>query len=338
MRLYRLGDEGNAVRDIQDRLAALGFDAPTNRRGVFDGATETAVLAFQRAKGLDDDGIVGPDTWRSLYEAGYRLGDRLLFLRRPMLRGEDVAELQARLSSLGFDAGKIDSIFGPDTERAVIEFQSNRGLAEDGKVGPEVVTEIGLVTRGELSGGRHAVREREWLRGLPKTVAGARIYLDADCRDPRESREAWEAASAAALSIQEVGGLPMMSRSQDTQFPERVRARRANRVGADVIIAFRISHDDTDRIFYFASEHSTSSAGHALAEAIAESAGGLTEGRANAMLKETRAPAAVVSHRSLDEKLGLAVAEGLHRFFAEGAASIGAVQGTDRSESPTVRR
>ena len=321
MRLYRLGDEGNAVRDIQDRLAALGFDSPIDQRGVFDEATRDAVMAFQRAKGLDSDGIVGPDTWRSLYEAGYRLGDRLIFMRRPMIRGEDVAELQARLSSLGFDSGKVDGIFGPDTERAVMEFQNNRSLAEDGKVGPEVVTEVHLVTRGEMRAGREAIREREWLRRLPKTVAGARIYLDADCRDRRESREAWEAATAAALSIQEAGGLPMMSRSQDTQFPERLRARKANRLGSDVIIAFRINNDGEDSVFYFASEHSSSAAGKQLALAIAGVAGGITEGRASAMLKETRAPAAVVSHRRLDEKLGLAVAEGLHRFFAEGAST-----------------
>jgi len=318
MRLYRLGDDGNAVRDIQDRLSALGFDAPVDQRGVFGEATRESVIAFQRAKGLDADGIVGPDTWRSLYEAGYRLGDRILFMRRPMIRGEDVAELQARLNTLGFDSGKADGIFGPDTERAVTEFQSNRHLAEDGKVGPEVVTEIGLVTRGEMRGGRHAVRESEWLRRLPKTVAGTRIYLDADCRDARESREAWDAATAAALSIQEAGGLPMMSRSQDTQFPERVRARKANRLGADIIIAFRISSDEDDRIFFFASEHSQSSAGEQLAKAIADRAGGSVEGRAYAMLKETRAPAAVVSHRRLDEKLGLDVADGLQRFFANG--------------------
>lgn len=318
MRLYRLGDDGNAVRDIQDRLSALGFDAPIDKRGVFDEGTRESVIAFQRAKGLDADGIVGPDTWRSLYEAGYRLGDRILFMRRPMIRGEDVAELQARLNTLGFDSGKVDGIFGPDTERAVSEFQSNRHLAEDGKVGPEVVTQIGLVTRGEMRGGRHAVRESEWLRRLPNTVAGARIYLDADCRDARESREAWEAATAAALSIQEAGGLPMMSRSQDTQFPERVRARKANRLGADIIIAFRISNDEDDQVFFFSSEHSRSAAGEQLAHAIAETAGGTVEGRAYAMLKETRAPAAVVSHRRLDEKLGLEVADGLQRFFANG--------------------
>lgn len=321
MRLYSLGDQGNAVRDIQDRLAALGFESSNGDRGAFDEPTRAAVIEFQKAKGLDADGIVGPDTWRSLYEAGYRLGDRLIFMRRPMLRGEDVAELQARLNSLGFDSGKVDGIFGPDTERAVIEFQANRNLAEDGKVGPEVVTEIHLVTRGEMRGGRDAIREREWLRRLPKTVAGTRVYLDADCRDQREAREAWEAATAAALSIQDAGGLPMMSRSQDTQLPERVRARRANRLGSDVIIAFRLNNQGEDCVFYFASEHSTSAAGKQLATAIAVSAGGRTEGRASAMLKETRAPAAVVSHETLDEKLGLAVAEGLHQFFADASST-----------------
>jgi len=123
MRLYRLGDEGAAVRDIQDRLHALGHPCDPDRRSIFGDGTRQAVRGFQKARGLDVDGIVGPDTWRSLYEAGYRLGDRMLFLRRPMIRGEDVSELQSRLGSLGFDPGKVDGVFGPTTERAVLEFQ-----------------------------------------------------------------------------------------------------------------------------------------------------------------------------------------------------------------------
>lgn len=315
MRLYRMGDEGPAVRDIQDRLAALGFEGSGDEAGRFGDSTKDAVALFQRAKGLDVDGIVGPDTWRSLYEAGYRLGDRLIFMRRPMMRGEDVAELQSRLNSLGFDSGKVDGIFGPETESAVTDFQHNRNLVEDGRMGPEVVTELHLVTRGELREGRESIREREWLAGLPPTLAGARVFLDAGCRNPEEARDAWEAAAACALSIQEAGGLPMMSRSQDTESPERIRARRANRLGSDVIIAFRINTEDEDCVFYFASEHSRSRAGEELASAIADNTGGRVEGRASAMLKETRAPAAVVSHRELNEKLGAAVAEGLDVFF-----------------------
>jgi N-acetylmuramoyl-L-alanine amidase len=319
MRLYRVDDEGAAVKDIQERLDALGFASGTDTPGHFSAGTENAVREFQRARGLDVDGIVGPDTWRSLYEAGYRLGDRMLFLRRPMMRGEDVSELQSRLSSLGFDVGKVDGIFGPKTEEAVIEFQHNRDLAEDGKAGPEVVTEIHLVTRGEMREGRQAVREREWLRRLPPTVAGTRVYLDAGCRDQHEAAVAWDAASAAGIALQDLGGLPVMSRSQDGSLPERMRAHRANVFGADLIIAFQVSTDGDDAVFFFASEYSRSEAGELLARSLASVLGGKVEGRAGALLKETRAPAVVVSRGKLDAEVGYAVVDGLTQFFA-GAA------------------
>lgn len=317
MRLYKSGDEGSAVRDIQDRLAALGYKCEPDDRGTFGSGTQEAVVLFQKNKGLDADGIVGPDTWRSLYEAGYRFGDRLLFLRRPMIRGEDVSELQSRISSLGFDPGKIDGIFGPETESAILEFQRNRVLAEDGKVGPAVVTEINLVTRGEMKRGREAIREREWLRRLPPSVAGARIYLDAGCRNDEESTAAWQAASGTAIQLQERGALPVMSRSHDARLPERVRAGRANRLGADLIVAFQIEGQGEDGVFYFASEHSRSEVGENLARSIALHTGGTVEGRASALLKETRAPAVIISHNPLGYQLGVKVAAGLDSFFAE---------------------
>lgn len=316
MRLYRLGDTGPAVGDIQDRLAALGFDPSPDDRAEFGEGTRDAVRRFQKAKGVDVDGIVGPNTWRVLYEAGYRLGDRLLYLRRPMLRGEDVSELQSRLNSLGFDAGKVDGIFGAETERAVVEFQHNRALAEDGSAGPAVITEIHLVTRGEMKEGRQAVREREWLRKLPPTIAGSRVYLDPACRDPEEARAAWAAASATALLLQESGGLPVLSRSQDTALPDRVRALRANRLGSDLIVAFQVDRDGEDRVFYFASQHSSSQAGALLAEAIAAATGGTVEGRAHAMLKETRAPAVMITRAKLSGAIGKDVVAGLQSFFA----------------------
>ncbi len=320
MRLYRYGDEGPAVRDIQDRLAALGYESPSDTRSKFGDDTLSAVVSFQKAKGLAPDGIVGPDTWRSLYEAGYRFGDRLLLLRRPMMRGEDVSELQSRLNSLGFDSGKVDGVFGSETERAVLDFQHNRGLAEDGKVGPSVITEMFLVTRGEMKEGRDAIREREWLRGLAPTMAGARIYLDAGCRTELETRTAWEAATGAALKLQEGGSSPVLSRSHGVKLPERVRARRANRFGVDLIVAFQLNEAGEDRVFYFASELSRSEAGSMLAEAVAKHTGAKVEGRANALLKETRAPAIIVSCGSLSVETGEAVTAGVADFFAENAS------------------
>lgn len=52
-------------------------------------------------------------------------------------RGQDVAAAQITLSSLGYNPGRIDSIFGPGTETAVRKFQAAHGLVVDGIVGPQ---------------------------------------------------------------------------------------------------------------------------------------------------------------------------------------------------------
>jgi N-acetylmuramoyl-L-alanine amidase len=314
MRLYRSGSVGEAVRDIQDRLAALGFDPVDDPRGEFGPSTTEATRSFQQSRGLSPDGIIGPDTWRALYEAGYRLGDRLLYLRRPMLRGEDVAELQSRLNGLGFDAGKVDSIYGPDTQRAIYEFQANRNLTEDGVAGPEVTTELRLVTRGPIRAGREAIREREWLRASDKTIVGTKVFFDAAARSSDEARQAWAAANAAALEFQERGGLPLVSHGVDERLPERVRAGRANRGAADLIVSFQQS--DEDRVFFFETPRSRSEVGERLARAVSREIGGTVEGRATAMLRETRSPAIVIARNDLDESLGRKTVAGIDRFFA----------------------
>jgi peptidoglycan hydrolase-like protein with peptidoglycan-binding domain len=105
------------VADLQRRLAALGFSGD-DEAGVYGSSTTDAVQRFQRHRGLRDDGVCGEQTWGLVVEAGYRLGDRRLYQRKPMMRGDDVADLQRRLGALGFDAGKIDGLYGPDTASA----------------------------------------------------------------------------------------------------------------------------------------------------------------------------------------------------------------------------
>ena len=62
----RRGSSGSAVKTLQARLQTLGFD-PGPIDGIFGSGTDSAVRAFQRARGLDADGIVGPQTWAALY-------------------------------------------------------------------------------------------------------------------------------------------------------------------------------------------------------------------------------------------------------------------------------
>jgi len=111
--LVRAGDRGDAVRDLQQRLTQCGFPATID--GVFGDETLAAVRAFQTHRGLRIDGICGVETWGALIESGYAIGDRLLYLRSPMLRGDDVTELQRRLNALGFDSGREDGILWPAT-------------------------------------------------------------------------------------------------------------------------------------------------------------------------------------------------------------------------------
>jgi N-acetylmuramoyl-L-alanine amidase len=86
-----------------------------------------------------------------------------------MQRGDDVAELQRRLGTLGFDPGRIDGIFGPTTVRALTEFQSNAGLPPDGIAGHESVALLDRLTaRAGSSQGVSEVREREALRHAPR--------------------------------------------------------------------------------------------------------------------------------------------------------------------------
>ncbi len=311
MRLYRRGDDGEAVRDIQDRLAALGYKTEPDPVGSFGDATFAAVSYFQTKRGLWTDGIVGPDTWRALVSAGFTLGSRILYHRIPMMRGDDVAELQRQLNSLGFDSGNVDGIFGPDTLRGLLEFQSNRGLAEDGLTGAEVVQELALMARATAKHGREVVRDHQWLENLPSSLAGQRIYVDTFCRDEAEAEATWAPGVLLSTIIQAYGATVVLSRSADTAPNERVRALRANRLGIDVVVSICAARDDGTGVFYFASEMSSSQAGRALAGLMAERLGVPRAGRAIPMLKNTRSPAVVVALETMSETAMTSVAQGL---------------------------
>ena len=63
--MIKKGASGNITRWLQRKLNSLGFDCG-NVDGDFGTKTKAAVMAFQKAKGLVADGIVGPKTWSKL--------------------------------------------------------------------------------------------------------------------------------------------------------------------------------------------------------------------------------------------------------------------------------
>jgi peptidoglycan L-alanyl-D-glutamate endopeptidase CwlK len=65
MSVLREGSTGDQVLQLQSKLKELGFD-PGNVDGDFGPKTTIAVLVFQRVKGLQSDGTVGPQTFAAL--------------------------------------------------------------------------------------------------------------------------------------------------------------------------------------------------------------------------------------------------------------------------------
>lgn len=173
----RLGHSGPLVRDLNRRLAGAGI-RDVGEPDVFDEQTEQALKAFQASRRLIEDGICGRQSWGALVDAAHRLGDRMLYLRSPMTRGDDVTELQQRLGSLGFDAGYVDGIFGPDTQAAVRLFQHNQGVNPDGMVGAETVAALArLAVRRTGDKTVAEVREIDRLSREPSGFAGHRLVI-----------------------------------------------------------------------------------------------------------------------------------------------------------------
>jgi N-acetylmuramoyl-L-alanine amidase len=329
VRIYRLGDAGPEIHDIQQRLTALGYRIdPMELEGRFGPSTDGVIREFQERRSLRVDGLVGPDTWHQLVEAGWALGDRTLYLRSPVFRGDDVRALQRRLNALGFDAGREDGFFGASTDRALREFQRNVGDDEDGIVGPGTLAAFDRLRLSLEAPSRAVIREAESIRELHAGIAGAVVAIDPAGRDP----DAFAAAALLADELARLGAKPALLRAEGEDASASERARSANEVDAVACVSI---HVDRDRdvpgpiCLSFGSTTTHSPMGERLAQLIVEElalaldAPGTTERLSAALLRETRMPAVQVEpvvHGEVDAAVvARAIAAGLTRFFAPGA-------------------
>ena len=303
-------------------MAALGYRCDGDEPGSFGEASRRSVEAFQEARGLRVDGICGQQTWAALVEAGYRLGDRRLYQRKPMMRGDDVADLQLRLGALGFDAGKVDGIYGPQTAGALAEFQRNAGLTVDGIFGPEelqVLERLGRRGEGLVAD----LREVAALRWSARTLHGLRVVVA-----ERGGLDAVTAACGRALRRHGAHAL-VLHHPDGSEL-----AQQANALGAAVVVELAsLGRAAGCRCSYYRGYSTASPAGRALAELLAPLAAATAgvedlgvAGMAIPVLRETRMPAVMCELGPTQvlvvraAEIAAAVADALERWIAPDAA------------------
>jgi N-acetylmuramoyl-L-alanine amidase len=271
-------------------LIAAGFPPGPAEWGIYCDGTQSAVTAFQTARGLMASGVCDDVTWHTLVEASWDLGDRPLSLGTPYARGDDVAELQRLLGRLGFDPGRVDGIFGPATAVALAEFQRNVGLTADGVCGAETIRALRRV--GSRTAGGPAVtvvKEYERLsRGRP-TLSGRRVVIgQLGGLDPlvRTLGQALRLLGSTVLTVDEPDGAG--------------QAAAANRFEADVYVGL-VAAEDRTTVAYYATTGFESVGGHRLAELLhhelsadADTGASPPVGMRLPVLRETRMPAVLV--------------------------------------------
>jgi peptidoglycan hydrolase-like protein with peptidoglycan-binding domain len=145
------GSRGPAVRRLQSLLVSRGFN-PGIIDGIFGPNTESAVRAAQTQYRLPVTGVVDVRTWTALGQNCAvvppfpippvpvppipvpPIPEYHCPVLRPGDRGPAVRFLQRLLKEKGLFPGSIDGEFGRSTERAVRQFQQQRGLPVTGVV------------------------------------------------------------------------------------------------------------------------------------------------------------------------------------------------------------
>lgn len=162
----KLCQRGLPVMNVQIRLVEIGYEVEID--GFFGPTTAQAVRWFQADSSLEDDGLVGLDTWTVMgapdvpavdYDhnetidpwevpiAGSEpppytvcatwVDDETRYPLRPCQFGHYIGRVRQQLAEQGYAVDGTGAFFNAPTEAAVRAFQADAGLAVDGLVGPD---------------------------------------------------------------------------------------------------------------------------------------------------------------------------------------------------------
>ena len=124
------GDSGLNVYVLQKKLAALGF-FDGSCTGSFGDLTRQALLAYQRARGMEESGEADAATWAALYTDVVTASGNALKVGD---FGDNIRSVEERLNELGVLYHEITGVFGFTTETAVRLFQMAANLPATGEI------------------------------------------------------------------------------------------------------------------------------------------------------------------------------------------------------------
>lgn len=120
---------------------AIGDDSVIEARGTAYGVVLTDLYKREWTK------IARPDWWIDVEKPILK---RELYLTEPLMKGDDVEDCQKLLIEKKYNPGKVDGVFGRNTEIAVKNFQtdSNLNVSRLGVVGKKTATALGFIWEG----------------------------------------------------------------------------------------------------------------------------------------------------------------------------------------------
>ena len=195
------------------------------------------IRSFQQSRGLHVTGELNESTARALEEARWKLGDRSLGLQNPpLMRGDDVAALQVRLTEMGFNAGRVDGVFGEKTESAVKEFQKSVGIKVDGKCGPSTIIALIRLTKIVSGGAPTQLRESASQRNRGPALANKVIVIDPAFTE-LENEIIYDIAQRLEGRLLALGASVFLTRGPKNSLDENQVIAFANKSAADLIIS-----------------------------------------------------------------------------------------------------
>lgn len=146
------GARGPLVKELQTALQATGLVVRGGADGVFGGATESSLKAFQKVNAFSQTGVVSARD-ADLLGLGSGSAPTTTTTTSPYLglkvgsAGSAVKDVQRALISAGVTVrGGADGSFGNVTKAALTAYQSALGITADGTVNQATIDKLGLGT------------------------------------------------------------------------------------------------------------------------------------------------------------------------------------------------